>query len=91
MLEDVNVVYHVAGRDQSLSRLADCHTSFPFGSTMLHGISDRCADTEEDGLVFGGGWGEGVVAPGVPGAGGVCVLEEVGGFFVDEAVGFFVG
>lgn len=56
-------------------------------SPMASGI----ADGEEYGFVFGGGFGKGGVAPWHPVDGVVGVLEQVGGFFVDEGIGFFIG
>jgi hypothetical protein len=49
-------------------------------------MTGRIADGEEDGLVLRLGPVEGLVTPGVPVDGVVGVLQEVGGFFMDQSV-----
>ena len=49
-------------------------------------VAGGVADGEEDGLVFRAGFGESLLAPGVPIDGIVGVLEQVWAFFVNEAI-----
>jgi hypothetical protein len=54
-------------------------------------MAGTIADTENHRLILLPGLVEGFVAPGVPVHRVAGVLEEIGGFFVYEAVGLFLG
>ena len=50
-------------------------------------VARGVADAHEHRLILGPGLGEGFLAPGVPVHGVLRVLKQVGGRFVDEAIG----